>query len=87
MQQVADWLSKLDLAQYAQCFADNDISFVILPDDRAAIVPSAGNIVEVLFLAPARLGRRSPRLTGISQNESQTLPLHHRAWIRHRNPV
>ena len=32
MQQVSDWLEKLGLGQYAQRFAENDISFVILPD-------------------------------------------------------
>ena len=32
MQQIADWLEKLGLGQYAQRFAENDISFVILPD-------------------------------------------------------
>ena len=32
MQQVADWLGKLGLGQYAQRFAENDISFVILSD-------------------------------------------------------
>jgi class 3 adenylate cyclase len=32
MQQVADWLEKLGLGQYAQCFAENDISFSVLPD-------------------------------------------------------
>jgi class 3 adenylate cyclase len=32
MQQVADWLEKLGLGQYAPRFAENDISFVILPD-------------------------------------------------------
>ena len=32
MQQVANWLEKLGLAQYARCFAENDISFVILLD-------------------------------------------------------
>jgi class 3 adenylate cyclase len=32
MQQVTDWLGKLGLGQYAQRFAENDISFVILPD-------------------------------------------------------
>jgi class 3 adenylate cyclase len=32
MQQVTDWLEKLGLGQYAQRFAENDISFVILPD-------------------------------------------------------
>ena len=32
MHQVADWLDKLGLGQYAERFAENDISFSILPD-------------------------------------------------------
>src|SRR6516165_2765322 len=32
MQQIADWLQKLGLAQYAERFAENDITFAILPD-------------------------------------------------------
>jgi hypothetical protein len=32
MQQVADWLEKLGLGQYAQRFAENDISFSVLPE-------------------------------------------------------
>jgi class 3 adenylate cyclase/predicted ATPase len=32
MQQVADWLEKLGLGQYAQQFAENDISFAVLAD-------------------------------------------------------
>ena len=32
MQQIADWLQKLGLGQYAQRFVENDISFAILPD-------------------------------------------------------
>jgi class 3 adenylate cyclase len=32
MQRIADWLEKLGLGQYAQRFAENDITFVILPD-------------------------------------------------------
>ena len=32
MLEIADWLQKLGLGQYAQRFAENDISFVILPD-------------------------------------------------------
>ena len=32
MQQIANWLEKLNLGQYAQRFAENDISFGILPD-------------------------------------------------------
>ena len=32
MRQIADWLEKLGLGQYAQRFAENDIDFVILGD-------------------------------------------------------
>jgi class 3 adenylate cyclase len=32
VQQIVDWLQKLGLGQYAQRFAENDISFTILPD-------------------------------------------------------
>ena len=32
MQPIADWLERLGLGQYAQRFAENDISFSILPD-------------------------------------------------------
>ena len=32
MQQIADWLQKLDLGQYARRFAENDITFSILAD-------------------------------------------------------
>jgi SAM domain (Sterile alpha motif) len=32
MQQIADWLEQLGLGQYAQRFAENDITVAILPD-------------------------------------------------------
>src|SRR5215470_2543237 len=32
MQQIADWLEKLGMSEYAQRFADNDIDFSILGD-------------------------------------------------------
>jgi hypothetical protein len=32
MQQIADWLEKLGLGQYAQRFAENDVSLAVLPD-------------------------------------------------------
>src|SRR4029077_15142971 len=32
MQQVSDWLEKLGMSQYAQRFAENDISFSVLTD-------------------------------------------------------
>jgi hypothetical protein len=31
MQQVADWLEKLGLGQYAERFAENDIDVSVLP--------------------------------------------------------
>ena len=32
MQQIADWLEKLGMSEYAQRFAENDIDFTILGD-------------------------------------------------------
>ena len=32
MQQIADWLEKLGMSEYAQRFAENDIDFAILSD-------------------------------------------------------
>jgi class 3 adenylate cyclase len=59
MQQVTDWLEKLGLGQYAQRFAENDISFSILPDltdqDLKEIGVSLGHRRELLR-AIANLG-------------------------------
>src|ERR1700756_5187024 len=32
MQQIADWLEKLGMSEYAQLFAENRIDFSVLPD-------------------------------------------------------
>src|SRR5271167_2628812 len=32
MQQIADWLGKLGMSEYAQCFAENRIDVSVLPD-------------------------------------------------------
>src|SRR6516165_9417853 len=32
MQRLADWLEKLGLSEYVQCFAENRIDFSVLPD-------------------------------------------------------
>ena len=32
MQQIADWLEKLGMSEYAQRFAENDIDISVLPD-------------------------------------------------------
>jgi hypothetical protein len=66
MQQVvADWLEKLGLGQYAQRFAENDISFSVLPDlpdqDLKDIGVSLGHRRQLLREI-ADLTRRQPRL-------------------------
>jgi hypothetical protein len=60
MQQVADWLQKLGLSQYAQRFAENDINFAILPhltdqDLKELGVTSLGHRRQLL-LAMAEIG-------------------------------
>jgi hypothetical protein len=32
MQQIADWLKKLGMSEYAERLADNDIDMAVLPD-------------------------------------------------------
>ena len=32
MPEIADWLEKLGMSEYAQRFAENDIDFTVLPD-------------------------------------------------------
>jgi hypothetical protein len=32
MQQIADWVEKLGMSEYARCFAENDIDLTILPE-------------------------------------------------------
>jgi hypothetical protein len=65
MQQVADWLEKLGLGRYAQRFAENDISFAVLPDltdqDLKEIGVSLGHRRQLLREI-ANLARRQPRL-------------------------
>jgi hypothetical protein len=54
MQQIADWLEKLGMSEYAQRFAENDIDFTILADltdqDLEKIgVASLGNRRKILW--------------------------------------
>jgi hypothetical protein len=36
-QQIADWLEKLGMSEYADCFAENKIDFSVLPRDLSEI--------------------------------------------------
>jgi hypothetical protein len=58
MQQVADWLEKLGLGQYAQRFAENDIDFAIL---------TKLNDADLKELGVASLGHRKRLLDAISE--------------------
>ena len=81
MQQIADWLEKLGLGQYAQRFAENDIDFDILSDltdqDLEKIgVTSLGHRRKLLrAIANLKASSRSqPRLALRLHREWQTLP-------------
>jgi hypothetical protein len=58
VQHVTDWLEKLGLEQYAERFAENDISFVILPDLTDQDLEKIGI---------ASLGHRRPLLRAIAE--------------------
>jgi SAM domain (Sterile alpha motif) len=77
MQQVADWLEKLGLGQYAKSFAEKDISFSVLPDltdqDLKDIGVSLGHRRQLLsfhsflvipFFGPPLRARHSPTPKG-----------------------
>src|SRR5262245_48459943 len=65
MQQIADWLQKLGLGQYAHRFAENDITFVILPDLTDQDLEKIG---------VASLGHRRQLLRAISELKSAPEP-------------
>jgi class 3 adenylate cyclase len=60
MQQVADWLEKLGLGQYAQRFAENDVDFSVLPHltdaDLEKIGVSLGHRRKILVAIAALAG-------------------------------
>ncbi len=61
MQQIADWLEKLNLGQYAKQFAENDITFGILPELTDQ---------DLKELGIASLGHRRQLLRAIAQLSS-----------------
>ena len=60
-QQITDWLEKLALGQYAQCFAENEIDFSILGD-------LTDQDLEKIGVAP--LGHRRKLLRAIAELSS-----------------
>ena len=77
MQQIADWLEKLGLGQYAQRFAENDIDFDVLNDLTDQDLEKIG----VTSLGHRRkLLRAIANLKGVEQITAAT---HHTASGRH----
>src|SRR6476469_3717429 len=63
MQQVADWLEKLGLGQYAQRFAENDIDFALL---------TKLNDTDLKELGVTSLGHRKRLLEAIAERTAAT---------------
>jgi class 3 adenylate cyclase len=70
MQQIADWLERLGLVQYAQRFAENDISFSVLSDltdqDLKEIGVSLGHRRQLL--------RAIAELNGVEKSAPKSAP-------------
>jgi hypothetical protein len=70
MQQTADWLERLGLGQHAQRFAENDISFSVLPDltdqDLKEIGVSLGHRRQLL--------RAIAELNGVEKSAPKSAP-------------
>src|SRR6185436_15456424 len=65
MQQVADWLEKLGLGQYAQRFAENDIDFAVL---------AKLNDADLKELGVTSLGHRKRLLEAIAERAAVPSP-------------
>ena len=65
MQQVAAWLEKLGLGQYAQRFAENDIDFVVL---------AKLNDADLKELGVTSLGHRKRLLEAIAERAAEAPP-------------
>ena len=78
MQQVADWLQKLGLGQYAQRFAENDISFSVLTDltdqDLKEIGVSLGHRRQLLRAIAELKGGEIVALKSVNENIAPVAP-------------
>ena len=79
MQQIADWLQKLGLGQYAQRFAENDINFAILPhltdqDLKELGVASLGHRRQLLLAIAEIIGVQKDTAPPPSATEAPAAP-------------
>jgi class 3 adenylate cyclase len=78
MQQVADWLQKLGIGQYAQSFAENDIDFSVLPyltdTDLEKIGVSLGHrrkILAAIAELPGAASSKHAKVEGVVEPKPQ----------------
>ena len=94
MQQTADWLEKLGMAEYAQRFAENDIDFAILGDltdqDLEKIgVASLGHRRKLLRAIAARQGASAaaPPVTALPERLRSHQWRHRRQSPHRKSPA
>jgi class 3 adenylate cyclase len=68
MQQVADWLDKLGLGQYAECFAENGISIAALPHLTDQNLKDIGVLLGHRRIMLAALGELVPVTTAAARS-------------------
>ena len=75
MQQVADWLQKLGLGQYAQRFTENDIDVSVLPyltdADLEKVGVSLGHRRKILAAIAELPGAAPPKLAKLVEPKPQ----------------
>ena len=71
MQQIADWLEKLGMSEYAQRFAENGIDFGVLPDLTDQDLKDIGVL----------LGHRRKLLRAIAEHQNLVSAESNRAFV------
>ena len=80
MQQIADWLEKLGMSEYAERFAENGIDFSVLPDltdqDLKELGVSLGHRRKMLRAIAELAGAAAapPRSLRLRSRRPKTLP-------------
>src|SRR5215468_8730360 len=87
MQQIADWLEKLGMSEYAQRFAENRIDFSVLPDltdqdlkdlgiilgDRRKLLRAIAEMTSTAPAAPARTVATEPKVQDTAERRQVTV--------------
>ena len=80
MQQIADWLEKLGMSEYAQRFAENRIDFSVLPDltdqdlEKLGVILGDRRKILRAFRGLALTAATSPQ-PALTEVQSPTTPL------------